>query len=150
MRHHPAHPVPVQRHNEPTILLVSVCVWRRHALLANADVHVALVEAWRETPGWVVGNYMIMPDHVHVFCAPDTDRRTDVKGWAQDWKRALGERQPALAGQFQYDCWDTQMRSRGHYCRKLEYVAENPVRAGLVERPEDWPYRGRLNPLWWI
>jgi hypothetical protein len=25
----------------------------------------------------------------------------------------------------------------------------NPVRAGLVSRPEEWPYQGELNVLEW-
>ncbi len=30
------------------------------------------------------------------------------------------------------------------YSQKWDYVRENPVRAGLVKRAEDWPYAGAL------
>jgi REP element-mobilizing transposase RayT len=90
-----------------------------------------------------------MPDHVHLFCTPGKLDRRGIKEWAAFWKRRVGEHRTALEGKFQWDCWDTQMRSMGHYCRKLEYVRQNPVRAGLVPRSEDWPYQGRMKDIWW-
>ena len=56
---------------------------------------------------------------------------------------------PALRSVFQKDCWDRQMRDAEHYERRLEYVRQNPVRAGLVARPEDWPYQGTIHDLVW-
>jgi putative transposase len=47
------------------------------------------------------------------------------------------------------DFWDTQLRRQAHYNEKWEFVRENPVRAGLVHDPDDWPYQGELNHLWW-
>ena len=34
--------------------------------------------------------------------------------------------------------WDTQLRRSESYDQKWQYVVENPVRAGLVARSEDW------------
>jgi putative transposase len=34
-----------------------------------------------------------------------------------------------------------------HYDKKWEYVRQNPVRAGLVAEPDDWPHRGELQTL---
>ena len=45
--------------------------------------------------------------------------------------------------------WDTQLRRGENYDEKWEYVVQNPVRAGLVSRAEDWPYQGELNVLRW-
>jgi putative transposase len=148
-RGHPAHITPVERHNTPVIILVTVCTWERYRILDNDAAHGALVRAWGECREWVVGNYTVMPDHVHVFCAPAGRGVCAVQEWATYWKRLAGSHDAAIAGEFQWDCWDTQMRSVGHYCRKLEYVANNPVRVGLVAHPQDWPFQGRLQPLRW-
>ena len=148
-RHYPAHPTPVQRHNEPTIVLVTACILDRHPVLANDRVHVALRTVWPQARNWMVGYYMIMPDHVHLFCAPAEFRIEQIKTWAKYWKALLSKRAPELRAAWQPDCWDTQMRSSTHYLRKLEYVRENPVRAGLVARSEDWPYQGIMNELRW-
>ena len=149
-RRHPAHPPPMRRHNEPVILHVTVCTEGRHALLASDLVHVALRDAWTAAQTWVVGYYLVMPDHIHFFCAPGCDDPPSVKTWVKYWKRLVSQGAPVLHGQWIPDCWDTQMRSQEHYTQKLEYVALNPVRGGLVARTEEWPYQGKMNELIWI
>lgn len=149
-RHHPAHPSPVRRHNEPVILHVTVCTADRRELLANQTVHAVLRDAWDQARKWLVGYCMLMPDHMHLFCAPGCWDPPAVKVWGRYWKWLVSQAVPVLHGQWIPDCWDTQMRSQEHYVRKLEYVAENPVRKGLVERSENWPYQGTMNELPWI
>ena len=34
-----------------------------------------------------------------------------------------------------------------HYLEKENYMQENPVKAGLVAKPEDWPWRGHVHDL---
>ncbi len=148
-RQHPAHPPPVERFNEPTILFVTVCVLDRSPILANDSVLEALRCIWPKADHWRVGSYLIMPDHLHLFCVPGVHEPLSIKRWAEYWKHMLSRALPALSGTLQRDCWDTQMRSREHYEEKLAYMRMNPVRAGLVERPEDWPYRGTLNEIRW-
>ncbi|MFO1092807.1 MAG: hypothetical protein U0992_05755 [Planctomycetaceae bacterium] len=41
------------------------------------------------------------------------------------------------------------MRSVTAYEEKWEYVQNNPVLPGLVQRAEDWPYRGEIHQLRW-
>ena len=39
---------------------------------------------------------------------------------------------------------DHLLRSDESYAAKWDYVFQNPVRAGLVNRVEDWPYAGEI------
>lgn len=48
--------------------------------------------------------------------------------------RARGERGMLLQGRF----FDRALRTAKEYNEKVEYIYFNPVRAGLVKRPEDW------------
>ena len=124
--------------------------YRRKVLMGEiADDLCSLLYQKAQELGVTIEALEIMPDHVHLFCAPAGWETGTVKDWCKFWKRSAGNLLPALQSQFEWDCWDTQMRSVGHYCRKLSYVALNPVRKGLVAKTEDWPYQGRLNPLWW-
>jgi len=41
------------------------------------------------------------------------------------------------------------LRRGQSYDEKWDYVVDNPLRAGLVERAQDWPYQGELNVLSW-
>ena len=147
---HPAHPRPVGLNQRPIILHVNVCVNGRRRILFNSEVMAALVHCWPSATQWVVGYFMIMPDHIHLFCAPNCLDPEPVRRWSGYWKRLAGKTAPILKGAFQEDCWDTQMRSGEHYHRKQEYVANNPVRAGLVECSEDWPWQGRVAQLPWL
>ena len=142
-RGHPAHPTPIERNGRPVI------VRNRRQILANQESHRAFICAWQTATYWLVGSYVIMPEHIHLFCAPGGDGLTSVRCWAGYWKRLAGNADGRLKGAFLEDCWDTQMRSAEHYLRKLEYVRQNPVRRGLVSSPEEWPYAGYLVPLRW-
>ena len=111
---------------------------------------------------WRVKSYLIMPDHTHLFCTPGVWPPTSVKRWASYWKglvsRALKGHGP-LAGiceqglvkewKWLRDVWDTQMRDARHYTDKKVYVAQNPVRKGLVERVDEWPFQGELGSIQW-
>jgi putative transposase len=148
-QHHPAHPTPVERHNQPIILLVTVATVNRQSVLACGSSHAALRQAWVRAQRWIVGYYLIMPDHVHLFCTPCGPERDTIQSWCKYWKRLASMEDQSLKGAFVWDCWDTQMRDQEHYLRKLEYVAQNPVRRGLVADSREWPYQGRLNEVRW-
>jgi len=36
--------------------------------------------------------------------------------------------------------WDRYTRDERHYSKAVEYIHGNPVKAGLAQRPEDWPW----------
>ncbi len=80
-----AHPAPLQLVNRPTIVLVTVCVKGRRPLLASDEAHALLTEEWRRADRWLVGRYVVMPDHVHLFCAP-ADRETPLRQWVEYWR----------------------------------------------------------------
>jgi len=69
-RKHPAHMPLVERHNEPVIVFLTVCSKDRKRIFAAKDVAQVMVRAWTEATSWLVGRYVIMPNHIHLFCAP--------------------------------------------------------------------------------
>jgi putative transposase len=100
---------------------------------------------------WRVGHYVIMPDHIHLFCAPNTFPAHPLKGWIECWRNQVTPAWPHR-GQvpiWQREFWDRQLRCSESYAEKWHYVANNPVRHGYVRRAEDWPYQGELNVLEW-
>ena len=89
-----------------------------------------------------------MPDHVHFFCAPK-DGDVPLKRWMTYWKRLFTQETRNDEWEWQAHAWDTRLRHSENYSDKWQYVAMNPVRKNLVERPEEWPYQGILNDLRW-
>jgi putative transposase len=75
-RRNPATGVLISR-DRPTILFLTVCTVHRTATLAEQIYHDALVQAWTEADAWLVGAYVIMPDHIHLFCAPRNEEIAD-------------------------------------------------------------------------
>ena len=148
-RHRPARCTPVDRFNETTVLFVTVCTRNRGSLLDNSDSQHALVSAWFGSREWQVAEYMIMPDHVHLFCMKGVPAPEPIRSWCRYWKSSLSRSFPKMKGIWQDDIWDRQIRSPDHLVEKRHYMRMNPVRAGLVERSADWPFQGTLADIAW-
>ncbi|MBI4325852.1 MAG: hypothetical protein HY674_11385 [Chloroflexi bacterium] len=107
-----------------------------------------LLQAWESAEAWLAGYYLIMPDHLHFFSAP-RDLKFTIEQWITFWKRQFRRIHQDPACRFQADAFHYRLRRDENYIEKWNYVRENPLRKGLVQHPEDWPYQGMLNVLQW-
>lgn len=149
-RRHPIHLSPLEAHNRSVIVFVTCCTLHRRKILASPAVHAALIAAWGSATTWLVGRYVIMRDHVHLFCTPNGIEAPALERWMRYWK-SLATKALGLPGGsvWQRHHWDRQLRRGESYSEKWEYVCGNPVRHGLVRAAADWPYQGELNGLRW-
>lgn len=145
-RAHPKHGI-IESNEMPTIIFLTVCTKHRSPWLANDDVHEQLRSVWKSAAAWLVGRYILMPDHLHLFCCPGT-LPLKLEKWVQYWKSQYSKRDHDQRHEWLTDHWDTRMRSWEHYAEKWEYVRFNAVRYDLVAKPEDWPFQGELNQLY--
>jgi len=85
--------------------------------------------------------YVVMANHVHVLLKPRlqfslaliTQR---LKGYtALEANRILGRTGETF---WQDECFDHWPRDQDEFFRIVDYIENNPVKAGLVDRPEDW------------
>ena len=135
------------------VYFITTCTHGRARLLDQAPACAVLAQEWRtacERHGWLIGRYVVMPDHVHFFCAPAPDgRAVKLAVFMQHWKEwtakglraACGIRPPVWQKQF----FDHVLRSHESYAEKWGYVRENPVRAGLVAQAAAWTYQGWID-----
>ena len=127
------------------IFFVTACTQDRRAILANDSIH-GRVEAFAKngpSHGAWLGAYVWMPDHFHSFIA--LDDQLSLSNWIRLFKNALSKdlRQAGIAApHWQKGFFDHLLRSEESYSEKWTYVRDDPVRAGLVRRWEDWVYRG--------
>jgi len=133
------------------VWFVTACTWQRAEILADAGVHAALEEFARNGPerGTWLGAYVLMPDHFHAFVALD-DERLDLSSWMKSLKNALSKdlRNAGVPSpHWQKGFFDHVLRSGESMSGKWAYVRENPVRAGLVKKAEDWPFQGEPHTL---
>ncbi|MEZ5387819.1 MAG: transposase [Prosthecobacter sp.] len=135
------------------LFFVTACVDGRAPQLASEAVHAILREVWRtgcRLHGWQVGSYVIMPDHVHLFCAANRDASSlsaFVGGWKEWSSKFLRRRLGVTDFQWQPNFFDHVLRSEESYSEKWSYVRNNPVRAGLVDDADTWPFKGHLHFL---
>jgi len=94
---------------------------------------------------------VVLPNHIHaVWTLPSGDADFSVR-----WKkikavfsrhcRAQGDIGPSKArkgekGIWQRRFWEHSIRDAADYRAHVDYCHFNPVKHGLVEHPEDWPY----------
>ena len=87
--------------------------------------------------------YVVMPNHVHVLispCAEVCEITRTLKGVsARLANEVLGMTGAPFWQDESYDHW---CRDEEEFHRVRMYIARNPVRAKLVEKPEDWPWSG--------
>ena len=146
-RKHPTHGVYISP-TKPTIIFLTVCCQNRSPWLATAEHHKTLLEIWQDYSHWVVGRYVVMPDHLHLFAAPQEDA-VSLESWVKYWKSMFTKKNQKLECKWQTNHWDTRMRSENQYEEKSEYMFANPVRVGLVSAPNDWPLKGVVHELRW-
>lgn len=89
----------------------------------------------------VVGRYVLMPDHLHLFVCGGPEFRLGV--WVRGLKRAL----LSMPGMWQPGFFDHVLRTRESYSQKWDYVRGNPVRADLVNQADEWRFQGELFPI---
>jgi len=86
--------------------------------------------------------YCLMPNHYHLLIRQETDEPLSrfinvvFNGYVQAVNLQQGRSGTLFEGRFHDRCVD-QWPSLVHLCR---YIHRNPVKAGLVERPADWPF----------
>ena len=82
----------------------------------------------------------LMPDHLHLLLRPgdeDLIRFLKVfKSWTTRKAWGAGHRGPL----WQPGMWDRTIRGGDDFEVTLRYVVENPLRAGLIDEAEDWPW----------
>ena len=78
----------------PTIVLLTVNTKDRLRWLNQPKVQSSLDTIWRAADAWLVGYYLLMPDHLHLFCAPRNLAFT-LEQWMSYWKSAV---QPRASG----------------------------------------------------
>jgi len=115
---------------------------RGSCLLRDPRVAGVAEENWLHFDGkdYRLLAWVVMPNHVHllveIWKTPQSELIQNWKGFsARRINRVLGRRGKL----WQDDYWDRYIRDEAHYRKVVHYIEWNPVKAGLVKTPEQWP-----------
>ena len=150
MQDYPRRPPRIQLFQKVSpFYFVTFNTFKQRKLLARLDLHKVFIhfcQRARDEHNIEVGNYVIMPDHIHLFVRLNSEKR--LAQWVQSLRSVLGK---VLVSKgidkphWQEGFFDHVMRSSESYREKWHYINENPVRAGLCKVVTEWPYRGEIN-----
>jgi len=119
-------------------------------VLKNPRVAAAVEEVFLRFDGqrYRMTAWVVMPNHVHVlFELWEMPLGQLLKAWKGTSANAAN-RVLARTGQFwQEEYWDRYMRDEEHFNKAKHYIEWNPVKAGLLKQPQDWPFSS-ANPKW--
>ncbi|MEI6862115.1 MAG: transposase [Verrucomicrobiota bacterium] len=119
-----------------------------YCVLRKPECAKAVVENWRHFHGarYRLHAWVVMPNHVHILIGHQAG--CTLSEIVQSWKSYTAKviLRHCANGQFpgnhvwQADYWDRFIRNERHYASTVDYIHNNPVKAGLVTRPQDWPW----------
>jgi putative transposase len=119
-------------------------------LVEEVDRLREAVAAVRLERPFVVEAWVVLPDHMHaVWTLPEGDAAYSVRWRLIKARFSRGLPSGPLRrsheirherGIWQRRFWERHIRDEQDFAAHIRYCWNNPVKHGLVERPEDWPY----------
>jgi putative transposase len=106
--------------------------------------------AYARTSEWLrLLSFCVMPDHCHLlFVVLHKKSLSDVVGSISKFTSMRMARNDGLKRTvWQEGFFDHRCRDVDDAIERIDYIESNPVRAGLVDRPEMWAYSS-ANPIW--
>jgi putative DNA methylase len=113
-------------------------------LLRDARAAEIVQNNWLHFAGdrYILHAWVVMPNHTHILFTP-------LPGWdlsriVHTWKSYTAHKINQLLARsgklWQDEPFDRFIRDARHFNNALAYVENNPVKAGLCDKPEEWPW----------
>ena len=115
-------------------------LWLKNPAVASAVIEI-LLQAASEFRRYDLHSYSVMANHVHVMLTPLARIRNITRALKGITAQA-GNRILHRTGQrfWQDESFDHWVRNEAQFVRIKNYIENNPVKAGLVAKAEDWPW----------
>jgi putative transposase len=111
---------------------------------AMRSLFLTFVTRVKKKHSFAIYNFCVMGNHVHFAVRPDADSSlSEIMQWllgnyAKAWNKEHGVKGHLWGDRF----FSRIIRGGMDFLRVFNYISRNPVKAGLVERPEEWEYGG--------
>jgi len=127
---------------------VAIAGARSSAPLGDGTWFLQVLEEVRQRCSFVVVAYVVMPEHFHLLISEPETRNPSLVMQAVKigFARRVINREDLPPGSatgahiWQRRFYDFNVLGREKRVEELRYIHRNPVRRGLVQNPEDWPW----------
>jgi REP element-mobilizing transposase RayT len=116
------------------------CLLTKHPAVANL-----VIDNWKNFDGqkYDLVAYVVMPNHVHILI--NSNKAFALEKILHSWKSYTSSKFKSISGQsqvpaWQSEYWDRYIRDEKHFAQAIEYIMQNPIKANLCHKAEDWPY----------
>jgi putative transposase len=108
----------------------------------NAEILIDVIFHYRDRKAFALHEFVVMPDHLHLLLTPSLTTSLEkalqfIKGGSSHQIRKARNQKMEI---WQVGFHDWTIRDANDWQTKVEYIHTNPVRAKLVQSPQDWPY----------
>jgi putative transposase len=102
-------------------------------------VFLDTLERTRQKHQFFVFGYVLMPEHVHLLLSEPP--KTSFSGILRALKTQTSKQLRGDRTRFwQLNYYDFNVFTHHKFSEKLQYMHRNPVKRGLVDKPEDYPW----------
>ena len=102
-----------------------------------AELMVSTLLKYRDAGEFELHEYVVMPDHIHVLLSIQDQQPLSR---AVQLINAVRENGIMMRAVWQQRYHDRRVRDANEFAEMAQYIRQNPVRRGLVERAEEYPY----------
>ena len=115
----------------------------------KAEVVINVIYGIKERNIVKVDELVVMPEHIHAILIPESKILSDIM---RDWKKGAARIINRIDKVKNRKIWmenyfDEQILNEADLNKKRQYIILNPVKRGLVEYPEDFPFSTASNSL---
>jgi putative transposase len=134
-----------RRVRQAGVYFATTDTWERRSLFVNtvlAGIVIKQIVACRERGFFKLHAFVLMPDHLHVLITPSDETTIEkvmqmIKGGSA---HQMGIERPQ-----QFPIWhrgfhDRWIRDAEQFWNAKSYIEQNPVKARLAEKPENYPW----------
>ena len=101
---------------------------------------IELVRKYHQTRRWHCSIALLMPDHLHAIV--QTPENLTLDGVVRYFKQACAKQ---IGLVWQRGFFEHRLRGAASSQQKYRYIEMNPVRAGLIQKSKEWPWRIQFN-----
>jgi putative transposase len=124
---------------------VTTKTWQNHAIFQvpeNAEILAQCMLRHRDAGAYLLHEFVVMPNHLHLLITPAERVMQLIKGGSS---HAIHQERGHKMQIWQPGFHEESVRNLSDYAMKAKYIRNNPLHAGLAEKPADWPYGSAAN-----
>lgn len=138
----------IRLHHSGQAHFITCSCYQRQPLFAQMRMQDAFLHALEDTRGHFaiqVFGYVVMPEHVHMLLSEPSYGALGrvmqrLKTRVSLEARRRGHREAGGMPFWQSRYFDHNVRNHAGFVTQLRYIHRNPVRRGLCNAPEGWPW----------